>query len=418
MAKYKGALFVVFGSLVSCTDDREKVLPTITQAAVLCKRLDKRFESFPCEDVGHVFDYVMQSIQYNAQDADAWALFNELMKSLPQPVLSEQDQHAVVQAYQKRGDVNIDINYMSPQANTQYETASILGWPIKLPIISSMLKGMQRWDATQVFSQHLSSLLAPNGSYVSSRGLNILELGSGLGELGIALAKHGANVTIRTLRQNVDINGLKNSPNIRVKLLHWGKKLHPSLNLLGQKLDIILGSDLIYCRFRINGTCREDGSDPLHFHMDPQQPSTGRHELVETLVELTSMPAALNTPIIMGYRHRENGVFASFCKHAEPYFSMKVEAANPQIPGAVDVLTPVEIEELKHAAVSTATSDPEQNGENIFVLTLLRRQDTNRSDGACGSGHADPGAEGGSPFVPALLSRLGTSEQPGMPGGG
>jgi predicted nicotinamide N-methyase len=200
---------------------------------------------------------------------------------------------------------------VSTSNEPELETSTVLGIPIKLLKPSTTMLGMTRWEASTVLEDHLSQIV--NKAYAKFSGLNILELGSGRGELAIALAKHGANVILsdyhhlmlRTLRNNVKANGLEAQTNVRVHHLDWGKNWEEGeIPFLaeGKTIDYVIGSDLIYS-------------------------AEGGVLLGNLLVALASLPTTSNATFVFVYRHRdedaERGVL-SFFERVEPYFQIEI----------------------------------------------------------------------------------------------
>ncbi|XP_065858539.1 uncharacterized protein [Euphorbia lathyris] len=103
-----------------------------------------------------------------------------------------------------------------------------------------------------------SSPLSPLINASSSTApLNVLELGSGTGLVGLAAAMTlGANVTVTdlphvipNLQFNVDANAeavVVGGGNVDVAALRWGKEGDGDVEILGKEFDLILASDVVY----------------------------------------------------------------------------------------------------------------------------------------------------------------------------
>jgi predicted nicotinamide N-methyase len=97
---------------------------------------------------------------------------------------------------------------------------------------------MKVWEASLVLADHLVRMKIDNGK-------EILEIGAGMGVVGLTLGAFGHKVTITDyeddalalLRMNVEHNGLDN---VSVRKLDWNS---PDLT---RKYDIICGSELVY----------------------------------------------------------------------------------------------------------------------------------------------------------------------------
>lgn len=118
-------------------------------------------------------------------------------------------------------------------------------WPAATTLVT--LLDQHRCDPS---NSPLSSILLDQ-----NRNLNILELGSGTGLVGIAAAATlGANVTvtdlphvIENLQFNADANATGLTTNggaVHVAPLRWGQA--DDVNLIGRDFDLILASDVVY----------------------------------------------------------------------------------------------------------------------------------------------------------------------------
>jgi predicted nicotinamide N-methyase len=104
-------------------------------------------------------------------------------------------------------------------------------------------------------STHLCKFIIHNASLIENK--NILELGSGTGIVGIACNIAGAAVTVLTdteegipiCLENVRHNAhlLRSNSELAVQELFWGNLDHISEALRKfEKIDVLLGSDIIY----------------------------------------------------------------------------------------------------------------------------------------------------------------------------
>jgi len=97
-----------------------------------------------------------------------------------------------------------------------------------------------------VLADHLASL-TPNG------GKNLLEIGCGLGLVGIVAAAFGHKVTmteqnsdaLNFARANALTNLSPSSPPIDIRRLDWN---HPDLD---DMFDLIVGSEVVYSQFEV-----------------------------------------------------------------------------------------------------------------------------------------------------------------------
>jgi predicted nicotinamide N-methyase len=103
--------------------------------------------------------------------------------------------------------------------------------------------GGKVWDASLVLLKYLTDVLTSH----SSTGFRILELGSGCGYLGLAVAEKFPDsfVTLSEreeglnhLKRNIDRNGLKNADCIQ---LDWA-----DTETAIPEIDLIIGSELVY----------------------------------------------------------------------------------------------------------------------------------------------------------------------------
>ena len=184
-------------------------------------------------------------------------------------------------------------------ANTGDQTGTWV-WPTTHVLLDYFLQQQQQHDNEEDYLQQW--FMHPTTSTSSSRRtINILELGSGCGLLGMALAAmagpHQVHVTLSDhagnigwLQQNLALNRsrpMMQQRQVEARTLSWGK-YKDNVTLLQQEqqqqpIDIILGSDLIYER-------------------------TNHEALVETLIGLkdTNLIQFEKSPtILLAYPHRE-----------------------------------------------------------------------------------------------------------------
>eukprot|EP00756_Hemistasia_phaeocysticola_P044194 Hpha_TRINITY_DN17804_c0_g1::TRINITY_DN17804_c0_g1_i1::g.177503::m.177503 len=107
--------------------------------------------------------------------------------------------------------------------------------------------GQRLWQGARRMIRFFGSELAGG-----VRGRRILELGSGTGAVGIALAKMGASVCITDLpwllqlaRYNIEANGLADDSAPKVFPLSWGNAAH-FVNLPLRPFHDVVGSDVTY----------------------------------------------------------------------------------------------------------------------------------------------------------------------------
>lgn len=103
-------------------------------------------------------------------------------------------------------------------------------------------------------AQRLAEYLEQNSSIIHQK--RVLELGAGVGLPGLVAHRLGAShvhltdgdaKVLENLRQNVGINKLQDTADVKVSQLIWGKQPTQQQNqLLMQQYDVILASDLFY----------------------------------------------------------------------------------------------------------------------------------------------------------------------------
>ncbi|CAE8590220.1 unnamed protein product [Polarella glacialis] len=109
--------------------------------------------------------------------------------------------------------------------------------------------GATIWDSALLLADFLRH--QPALGRLPGSGLRALELGAGLGLVGLTLAKLGAQVVateralaLPLLRRNVAENSLDDA--VRVEELFWGSKHMPTWVYDSAPFDIVVGSDLIW----------------------------------------------------------------------------------------------------------------------------------------------------------------------------
>ncbi|VVB18333.1 unnamed protein product [Arabis nemorensis] len=126
-------------------------------------------------------------------------------------------------------------------------------WPAASTFVT-LLDNYRRNPSNSPLAATLSSLKS-NGPDSSSPSINILELGSGTGIVGIAAAiTLAANVTVTDLPHvlgNLSFNADANAEivarfggQVHVAPLRWGEA--DDVDVLGQNFDLILASDVVY----------------------------------------------------------------------------------------------------------------------------------------------------------------------------
>lgn len=117
--------------------------------------------------------------------------------------------------------------------------------------------GSVMWNSNSVVLDHLTGTVFENRS---AKGLGIIELGAGVGVLGIALAAGGANVLITDLKELVPLMALNIHRNRKGRLANggsvvaatwkWGERIPPAaLKLFGSQssaVHFVLLCDALY----------------------------------------------------------------------------------------------------------------------------------------------------------------------------
>lgn len=184
------------------------------------------------------------------EEADDYAVSDKLMDHLGElmshplmPVADEAQQRCIVTYHLSLLQPPVDIDILENRAL----------------ISAAGTTGLRTWEA----ALHLGQFLCVNGHFVA--GKRVLELGAGTGYLSVLCAKHlgavhvtasdGAEEVVDNLADNFTLNGLdwgfSNSRRARLspKLLKWGHALVGTEEpewLGGQKIDLIVGADVIY----------------------------------------------------------------------------------------------------------------------------------------------------------------------------
>ncbi|KAM0811700.1 putative Methyltransferase-domain-containing protein [Seiridium cardinale] len=143
--------------------------------------------------------------------------------------------------------------YMTYNCSTSLNT-----WhPVTLHESRSLISGSthtghRTWEG----ALHLASYLLGNPSLVSNK--RVLELGAGTGFLGILCRKHldarqvtatdGDEKVVDEMRENLELNGLKEDDAIAARKLWWGKELLGDWQGCehGSGFDTVIGADIIY----------------------------------------------------------------------------------------------------------------------------------------------------------------------------
>lgn len=105
--------------------------------------------------------------------------------------------------------------------------------------------GSDLWDASLVLAHYLGTL-----SPETFKNKNIVELGSGVGAVGLLCWKFGATVTLTDLPDNLELLA-KNSAetgalrhNLKVRELVWGEPIDATISNEDAEADLVIGSDL------------------------------------------------------------------------------------------------------------------------------------------------------------------------------
>lgn len=187
------------------------------------------------------------------------------------------------------------------------------------------------WDASLGFLMYIESALQSDTSGTASslkslvqssksRALQVLELGTGCGTVGIAFAQLVQSEGVLTdledamdiLQTNINAASPVLTSTLRPQVLDWGADLDDSFS---SKYDLILVSDCIY------------------------NPDSSVH-LVNTLLRLTRH--APNALILVGFKRRHSGDDVFFERMKESHFQI-IERENvelPHIPSDYDAYAP------------------------------------------------------------------------------
>ena len=110
--------------------------------------------------------------------------------------------------------------------------------------LSTRTYWMRVWPASVGLASHLIEAFGPGGLH----GRDVLDLGCGLGVLGIVCGRLGASVTfldrepgaLAAVRRNCRLNGLGPAQTIGGDWNHGGRRLAPSA------YDVVVGGDVVY----------------------------------------------------------------------------------------------------------------------------------------------------------------------------
>ncbi|KAI0182128.1 putative methyltransferase-domain-containing protein [Hypoxylon sp. FL1284] len=128
-------------------------------------------------------------------------------------------------------------------------------------ISGSRTTGFRTWEA----SLHLAAYLLSRDGARLVGDKNILELGAGTGFLSILLARHlkakhvtstdGDEGVIKSLRENLALNDLEDSEQVRTEVLRWGHHLTSTWvddDCTTHPYDVVIGADITYDKIAIS----------------------------------------------------------------------------------------------------------------------------------------------------------------------
>ena len=108
--------------------------------------------------------------------------------------------------------------------------------------------GLTVWDGCLVLSKYFEKVYQECETALDGR--TVLELGAGVGVVGISISVLGAQVTItdcewlvETMKENVDLNKQYAKYPVQVRELYWGRDLD---QWRGTKWDYVIAADTIY----------------------------------------------------------------------------------------------------------------------------------------------------------------------------
>lgn len=198
-----------------------------------------------------VLKELLRRIEESIIDWEEQGVSDNLMISLSSLIsipLPPEPTSAIQKSY-----VTYNLSSLSHLNRDQSSPPNIVLLEARNVLSGSGTTGLRTWDA----SLHLATYLTKNPSIISQK--SILELGAGLGLLSILCAKYlgakhvtctdGSEEVMAEMPTNLFLNGLENSPKITGKELKWGHALIGGEEAEwngGQKIDLVLGADLIY----------------------------------------------------------------------------------------------------------------------------------------------------------------------------
>ena len=163
--------------------------------------------------------------------------------------------HAVIipseaSAAQQKAYVTYTLSSLPP---TDSSTPTITILESRNLLAAAGTTGLRTWEAALCLGDYLSL----NMDVIKDK--SVLELGAGTGYISILCARYlgashvlatdGSDDVVAGLATNFYLNDLQDSPILEGKELKWGRALvgseHPAWNG-GQKIDVVLGADVLY----------------------------------------------------------------------------------------------------------------------------------------------------------------------------
>jgi predicted nicotinamide N-methyase len=118
-------------------------------------------------------------------------------------------------------------------------------------IVASGTTGFRTWEAALHFGSFLCT--AEGSSYI--QGKRVMELGAGTGLLSILCAKwleaksvlatDGSTEVVEGIEENIFLNELDTSSNIKARQFRWGQVLGDDEEGETQAFDVVLGADIV-----------------------------------------------------------------------------------------------------------------------------------------------------------------------------